>query len=152
MRGSLAQRRAFVLLEAIVSLAILGFAVAALMRSYYVSMAQARAMQVQTQAVFLAQQLLDEFEIFTPREGKSEGGFGDDLPEFSYRVEMKYERPKYRRVNDNAIDRYFALRRYHLEIHYDDGRRKPYVALALDTAVVGFEKFSYQTKQSYAEY
>lgn len=147
-----ARGSAFVLLEVIVALAILGFAVAALMRSYYQSIAQAQRMQVQTQAVFLGQQLLDEFEIFSPREGRSEGGFGDDLREFSYRVEMKYERPKYRKVKDDDVDRYFALRRYHLEIFYDDGKTKAFTALALDSAIMSFEKFSFATKQSYAEY
>ena len=149
-----ARRRhsAFVLLEVIVALAILGFAVAALMRSFYQSIAQAQRMQAQTQAVFLAQQLLDEFEIFSPREGVTEGGFGDDLSEFSYRVEMKYERPKYRKVDDDGVDRFFAQRTYNLQIFYDDGKVKPYIAMSLDSAIMGFEKFSYVTKRSYAEY
>lgn len=146
-------RRAFVLLEVIVSLAILGFAVGALMRSFTLSMGQAQRMQIQTQATFLAQQLLDEFEIFTPRQGKTEGGFGDDLAEFSYAVEMKYVFPKYRKVDDSGVDRYFATKRYHLEVYYQkDNRSKRITAVVLDTAVVGFEKFSFQTKQSYAEY
>ena len=147
-----AQRRAFVLLEVIVSLAILGFAVAALMRSFYQSIATARQMEVQTQAVFLAQQLLDEFEIFTPREGITEGGFGDGLSAYSYRVEMEYMHPKYRKVKDDDIDRFFAQREYHLEIYYDNGKTKPFMPIALDSAVMSFEKFSFNTKQSYAEY
>jgi type II secretion system protein I len=146
------RRSAFVLLEVILSLAILGVAVAALMRSYAQSLNTARRMQVHTQALFLAQQLLDEFEIYTPLQGKHEGGFGDAYRAFSYTVNMEYEEPSYRRVKDDDIGQYFSLRHYVLKIHYDDGIRPPSTPVSLETAVINFEKFSLRTKQSYAEY
>jgi hypothetical protein len=144
----------FVLLEVIISLTILGFAVAALMRSFTLSFDAARTMEVQTQAMFFADQLMDYFEIMPPAEGVQVGGFGDDYKFYSYRVEVRYERPEYRDLDIPAnIEQLFLLRRYKLQIFYDNGRLKNAVtALTLESAIIGFEKFSYQSKMTYANF
>ena len=148
-----ARRRGFVLMEVIVSLTILGFAAAVCMRSFTQSIAASRIMEVQTQAQFFAQQLMHEFEIKPPDPGKKEGGFGDDYKNYSFFVEVSLVDPRYRRQDRNdGIEQFFALREVDLEIRYDDGVHKPMVPIKLSTAIVGFEKYSHATKESYGFY
>jgi type II secretion system protein I len=152
--GTRAKRAGFVLLEVIVALTILGVAVAAFMRSFTLSLEAARKMEIQTQAVFFADQLMEYFEIMPPTEGEREGGFGDDYRNYSYRVNVRYEEPEYRDVEvpDNIAE-LFKRRDYTLEIFYDNGRMKqPYAALRLDSSMIGFEKFSYQSRLTYANF
>lgn len=144
--------RGFVLLEVIVSLTILGVAVAALMRSFTQSFRAAKIMEIQTQASFLAQQLMDEFEVYPPAERSADAGFGDSYPNYWYRVKKEYVTPHYRLPGGkNDIDRFFATRMLTIEIHYQDATIKDFVATRVNTAIVGFEKFSQGTKQSYSQ-
>ena len=143
-------RRGFVLLEVLLSLMILGFALSAIMRSFTQSLKAVRQMEVQTQAQFFAMQLMHELEINPPDEGKSDGGFGADYKEFSFHLEVSYERPKYQRIEGaKDIQRYFAMRQMRITINYNDGVRPPYSPLSMETAVTGFEKFSAETKRAY---
>jgi len=141
-------------MEVIVSLTILGFAAAVCMRSFTQSMAAARIMEVQTQAQFFAQQLMQEFEIKPPDPGTpKEGGFGDAFKNYSFHVEVSLVNPRYRNQGRNdGIEQFFAQREVDLEIRYDDGVHKPMVPVKLSTAIVGFEKYSHQTKVSYGFY
>lgn len=141
----------FVLLEVIVSLTILGVAVAFLMRSFTDSFNSAKKMEIYTQASFLAQQLMDEFEVYPPAENKVEAGFGDSYPGYSYRATKTYVTPRYRlRGGNKEIERFFATRMLEIEIHYKDETSKDFVACKVSTSIVGFEKFSPQTKVSYS--
>ena len=145
---------AFVLLEVLLSLTILGIATAAFMHSFTQSLKAARLMEIQTQATFLAEQIMEELEVYPPHPAgpdRIEAGFGEAYPEYYYLLERRYEEPRYRELRnvDDQVERFFALRHIHLEIHYDDGKEKM-VPLTINTAIVGFEKFSLQTRQSYA--
>ncbi len=104
-------RRGFVLLEVIISLTILAVTVAAVLRSFSQSLSALRILEVQTQAEFFAQQLLDEFEINPPREGVTEMGFGDDYAAYSYVVDVEYIAPDYDDTNrhDRPVVRYLAV-------------------------------------------
>ena len=150
----LSRRRGFVLLEVLITLVILGVSTAALMRSFTLSLKAARMMEVQTQSMFFAHQLLHEFELFPPdKEGKSEGGFGDDYRFYSYRVEVTYVTPKYEKTDGmNGIEQYFSMRQVRIEIVYNDGEKAPYVPLSLDAAITGFEKFSLDSRKSYLNF
>ena len=143
---------AFVLLEVIISLMILGFAVGACMHSFTQSLAAVRIMEIQTQAMFFAQQLMQDFEIFPPEEDR-EGGFGDDYRFYSFTVRVSYGVPRYRGLNHaDGIDSFFATRDLYLEIKYNDGVHTPSVPIQLYTSVCGFEKFSPESKQSYGNF
>jgi hypothetical protein len=52
----------------------------------------------------------------------------------------------------DTIEQWFALRRYTLEILYDDGRNKKFTPIRVESAIVNFEKFSLQSKRSYANF
>lgn len=142
---------AFVLLEVILSLTIFAFAVVALMTSFTRSFEAVKRMEIQTQASFLAKQVLEEYEVFPLQADEFEAGFGEAYPHFYYRIAMEVENPRYRDVEreaDSQIEHYFGMKNYRLEIHYDDGNEH-YIALQLDTRVIDFEKFSPATIESY---
>ena len=142
-----ARRGGFVLLEVIISLTILAVTVTAVLRSFSQSFSAARQLEVITQAAFFAQQLLDEFEINPPEEGENEGGFGDDYIDYYYIVDVEYEAPDYDETNrSDEIRTFFPLRRMRIDIYYDNGRNKAMRAISLDTAIMGFERFSSAAK------
>ncbi|MBI1785408.1 type II secretion system protein [Candidatus Sumerlaeota bacterium] len=138
---------AFVLLEVVISLTILAVTVTAILRSFSQSFSAARQLEARTQAVFFAQQLLDEFEINPPPEGTREGGFGEAYKEYSYMLKVEYEEPKYRaNVFSREVEQFYPLRTLTLDIYYNNGRNKEFRALTLHSAVIGFERFSEQAK------
>ena len=154
-RGGLRRRlrRGFVLLEVILSLTILGFSVAAFMRSFNQSLRAAQRMEIQTQAMFFAQQLMDYFEIAPPKEGTSEGGFGVDYKYYSYQVDLSYEDPEYDwKFDTDGVEQFFAQRPYKIRIIYNDGNHNPYVAFTAESSIVGFEKFEPASKAAYMNY
>ncbi len=142
---------AFVLIEVVLALTILGIAVAALMRSFMQSFDAARVMEIQTQAGFLAEQLMEELEVFPPEGEETEAGFGPNYPNFSYQVHKEYIEPSYPRLRrtESEVDQFFAQRRLTITIRYEDEKRA-YNVLRVTSAIVGFEKFSANTKRSYA--
>ena len=146
-------KRSFTLLEVIVAMTILMFTITAILRSFSQSLSAIRQLEVRTQAGFFAQQLLDEFEIDPPDEGVHEGGFGDDYAAYYYQVEVVYEMPEYREYNRHrSIEQFFPLRRFTIEIFYDDGYRKPIRALSIDSAIMGFERFAEEAKIQYGNF
>ena len=147
-------RGGFVLLEALVSVAILGFVVMACMRSFTQSLQAARLMEIQTQGLFFAQQLMSEFEILPPVEDVTEGGFGEDYAPYYYTVNLEIVEPDYGRLDcDDHIDKFFDMRQMTIEIWFKDGKmNNPLRIVGVDCAITGFEKFSSATKLSYAMY
>lgn len=149
----LKRRIAFALVEVLVSMTILGIALTAIMKSLSQSLKSARIQERQTMAMFLARQMLDEFEFTPPLPGESEGGFGDAYKYYFYRVDTRIKDPSYRDIDvPDEIDRLFAIRTYRVEILYEDEYTEPQVLLTLDSAVQNFEKFSYDTKRAYYEF
>lgn len=143
----------FVLLEVLLSLMILGIAVAAFMRSFTQSLAAAKRIEVQSQAALLARKLMDQMEMTPPADGSSDGDFGTNYPAYTYRVTMEYEEPNYGKLDgDDGIEQYYAMRQVEIEINYDDKVHTPFQALRMTTALSGFEKFTYQSKQSYMNF
>lgn len=150
IRPSRRRRQGFVLIEVLVSLMILGVSLMAITRSLTQSMKAVRLIEIKTQAQFFAMQVMHEIEINQPFEGDDEGGFGDDYKEYSFRVHVEYERPNYGRIEGaREIDRFFPMRRVTIEINYQDKTHPRFTPLTVETALVGFEKMSMPTKQSY---
>lgn len=146
-------RHGFVLLEVLVSLLILGISLMAITRSLTQSMKAVRLMEIKTQAQFFAMQVMHELEVNPPDEGSSVGGFGDDYKEYSFQLDVKYESPKYGRIDGaKDVERFFPMRLVTISILYKDETHTPFTPLTLETAIVGFEKFSSPTKQSYGFY
>lgn len=146
------RRRGFAMIEMIVALVILGISVTALMHSFNKSMQAARRQERMSMSLFLAQQLMNEFERYPPPRGETEGGFGDEYKYYSYVVDVEIDEPDYDIDVPGEVDQLYAMRLYHLKILYEDEYKDPVTMLELDSAVVGFEKFSYQSKKTYYEY
>lgn len=145
--------RGFVLLEVILSLLILGIAVAAFMRSFTQSLDAARRMEVSTQATSLATRLMQELDVQTPRAGLTEGVFDPPFDKYHYYVKMDYEEINYGKLDgDDEVEQFFPMRMLEITIDYDDGNRRPFQAIQLKTAIPGWEKFSFNSKQSYANF
>ncbi len=140
-------KRAFVLLEVLVSLTILAVTVSAVLRSFSQSFNAARRLEVETQAGFFAQQLLDEFETNPPPEGASEGGFGDDYRQYWFHVEVDYEYPDYESTSRREeISEFFPLRHITLEVNYDNGSTRAFRAIRIESAIIGFERFTSEAR------
>ena len=141
-------RRAFVLLEVVVSLTLLGLALAAVMRSFTLSLASARQNEIVTTAGFLAQRMLDEYEVIPPDTDSAEGDFGEAYPHYYWRIDIEEERLKYRGSMGGSAGRDLeSLRIMTLEILYNDGRYRSFRPVHLVTALSGLERFSYESLQ-----
>lgn len=140
--------RGFALLEVIVSLVILGVAVAALMRSFTISMHAIRANDVVTQACVLAERLLQDTEVQEKIPSSSSGTFADDGYPY-YRWQMKYreEDIKYRHLKTKGkVDDLRPLRHVQLAVTYDDGYVKPFTPVELDEYLPPIERFAWNSK------
>lgn len=138
---------AFVLLEVLVSLAILSIALASAMRSFTISLKAARLSQDMTVATMLARELVEQWEIIPPAKGKIEGDFGPDHPEFTYAGEYKQENIKYEDIPkvNKYVGRLVPLRRISLDVYRNETQRnvkKQYRMLHIETALTDAEKFS----------
>ena len=149
--GRTRRRRSFVLMEVLVSVVILGIALAAVLRCCTNALKALSRDRTLAQAVLLAQGLIEDFEIEPPEEDATiEGDFGPDFPGFSYIAEFKFEKIDYR-----AVDMEIGLRRkefvpvcrLNLSIYYEpDNAREARRVLYIETALTALEKYASQTK------
>jgi len=91
--------RAFLLLEVLLSLGILGLAAAVLLRSYALGANSLVKSEAITVACMLAEGLMDEFEIFPPQSSRGSGDFGDNYPGYRWEVKVDRERMRYNHVS-----------------------------------------------------
>jgi type II secretory pathway pseudopilin PulG len=141
------RRYGFILLEVIISMIILAVTIAAIMRSFTVSLAGIRKSEVTTTAAFLAQQLLDQYEVQTPEQASVEGDFGDAYPNFHYSTHFDDVDVKYKDVSlESLIQDFVTLKQVTIDIYYDDQRIKRFRPIHLETYLMGDEKFTYQSK------
>lgn len=155
----------FILLEVILSMMILGIAIAALMRSFTTSLATVRKAQILTTSCLLAQQILEEYEVIPPQEDHMEGNFSSPAEDQGYYksdekptsdpykyyywivdvedVEVDY--PDFSLKGDS--DELENLTRISVTILYDDGRLKQFTPVRVETYLTTVEKFTYNSKK-----
>ena len=90
------RRSAFVLLEVVVSLAILAIALSAVLRSLTMSMRAATLSRQVTVATMLSRNLIAEWELAPPAPGALEGDFSPMYPNFTYEATLQAEEIDYR--------------------------------------------------------
>ncbi len=159
------RKSAFALLEVIISMVILGVAIAAIMRSFTVSLAAAKKAQIVTTASLLAQQILDEYEVVPPQNDHDEGTFGslDDASDNAggssdeqsgpyknyYWItdveEIKIDYPDISFEGD--IKDFEDLTKLTITIVYDDGHLKRFTPVHLETYLTNAEKFTYTSRR-----
>ncbi len=141
----------FVLMEVIVSMLIIGIALSVILRSFNTSADSNVRTQISTTALFLIQKILFEIDFNTDdyKEGTYEGSFGDDYPNFYWRITAYEYEPEYDDVTlENDIEEVAGLKDYQIDIVYNDQRGRYFIPISLKTSALGAEKFSYASIQS----
>jgi type II secretory pathway pseudopilin PulG len=142
-------RGAFILLEILLATALLGIALAAMLRCYtngLKALSEDRRVAV---AVFLAQGVLEDFETEAPENDHVEGTFGADFPNFSYVADFENVEVKYRNLELRVSGmRFDPLRKVTLIIYYRPPNAvKASQEVRIETYLTGIEKFSQRTKE-----
>jgi prepilin-type N-terminal cleavage/methylation domain-containing protein len=150
--------RGFVLLEILVSVVILGIALAAMLQCFTNGLKAVRRDRVITDAVFLAQSVLDDFEIRPPEEDAEtiEGDFGPEFANFRFVARFESVEIDYR---DRKLDtgqmgmEFEPMRKVDLRVYHEppDGR-KPVQLLHVQSYLTGIEKYAPSTKFANALY
>jgi type II secretory pathway pseudopilin PulG len=135
--------RAFVLLEVLVSMAILTVSVTMVMHSFTISMRATRLTRDLTIATMLGQNLIEQWEIVPPPLGESSGNFGEDHPDFSYEAEYAMEKIDYKDAGELRGDSQMAdIARVSVRIYKTSKRTDSrFMILRFETALTGAEKF-----------
>lgn len=137
----------FVLLEVLVSMVILGIAMATMMRSFTLSIAAIRNNDVTTQATVLAETLLQSLEAEPPKKGRSSGTFEPEgQPNFSYTVETTDQKLKYRIKTQARAETLRDLKICRVQIAYDNQRGKESHPVDVYLVIPQLERFSFQSK------
>lgn len=89
-KGNLEHSQGFTLLEVMIAMAILAISLVAVFRSQSQSVSMAGEARFLTTASLLAQGKMAELESLKPQElSDGSGGFGEDFPDYLWRVEVK---------------------------------------------------------------
>ncbi len=153
LRRSRRPQAAFILLEVLVSLVLVGVSMTALMRGFVVSLDTVKKVRMNEVALFLAEAISNDMILEPPPEGRFEGRFerdprfGESFEGWSWRLVVDAQEPRYR-----ERPRGLPFRRleheYHarLEIRYEDEfERTTYIQL--DTILMDPDVFSAQALQ-----
>ena len=94
-------RRAFILLEVMVGVVIVGVAMVALLRGFMISLDQIKKVKRNEQAILLARSFMDDMILEPPAEGRFEGNFGEDprwgekYEDWYWRLQVETDEPDY---------------------------------------------------------
>jgi len=140
---------AFILLEILVAVALLGMALAAMLRCYTNGLKALSEDRRAALAVFLAQGVIEDFETEAPENDHVEGTFGADYPNFSYAADFEFVEVKYRNLELRVAGmRFDPLRKVTLTIYYQaPNAAKASQEIRVVTYLTGVEKFSQRTKE-----
>ncbi|MFP4379274.1 MAG: prepilin-type N-terminal cleavage/methylation domain-containing protein [Candidatus Sumerlaeia bacterium] len=141
------RRRAFVLLEVLVSLAIMGVALSMILRSFSLSIRATEQSRKFTTASLLAQNLLDKWEEDPPDRGFTSENLEAPYARFHYEVQYEHEVLDYDNVSRFEETANLApLRRVSLSMYYTSPRDKrlgkSQRLLSVETALSSSEKFT----------
>jgi len=137
------------LLEVIVSLVIMGISVAAIMRSFTVSMNAIRRNDVVTQGCVLAEGLLQEIELEPDKARTSRGTFEQEgYPDYSWHLTVQEEEVRYRSLKTKVKARDLrALKHAMLTVTYQNASmRAPSTVVELHTCLLPIERFRFDSK------
>jgi type II secretory pathway pseudopilin PulG len=143
------RKRGFILLEVIISLIIVSVTIAAILRSFSISIRGASNAEIATIGSILAEQLLDTYEIQMPEEDEVTNDFSEDgFPNYYYEVTFEEEPVDYPHIRlENKVDEFNELIKITINVYYDNGQRNVYRAAELVSYVMPFEKFTYASRK-----
>lgn len=143
-------RRAFVLLEVLVAMVILSVAFLAILRGLFTGLRSMRNLRITEQCMYLADSLMQDFELESPNEGIWKGDFsydpdrfGDQFNNYSYEVEVREIEVRYRakakgRLRQELEPLYEAT----VRINYTDGGGNTATRFATKTYLPDFTVFT----------
>jgi len=137
------------LLEVIVALVILGVSVAAIMRSFTVSMKAIRRNDITTQACVLAEGLLQDIELEPDKARTGRGTFEEEgYPDYSWELTVQDEEVRYRHLQTKVKTRDLrGLRHVTLTIDYQNASmRSPMRVLEVHQYLMPIERFRFDSK------
>lgn len=145
------RRGGFALIEVIITMVILGIAMATMMRSFTLSMSAIRKNDATTDATILAENLLQNIEADPPRKTRRNevlsGDFGSQgSPEFSYDVKITDEKIKYRLKTTNRVEGLRDLKVVTGNINYEDPNKGTIKVADVYLILSPFERYSYESK------
>lgn len=103
------RKRAFVLLEVLVAVVIMGIAFAAILRGFVLALGTVAELRTHEQAILLSKGLLQDFELEPPAKGRIEGSFADDerygpeFAEFTFEAVIEEEDIRYRERRKGSV-------------------------------------------------
>lgn len=137
----------FVLLEVIVSMVILGIAMATMMRSFTLSISAIRNNDVTTQATVLAETALQTIEAEPPEKGKTHGDFElEGKPNFGFELDTTEEKLKYRIKTQSRPENLRSLKICRLQITHLDSHDRLTNPVEAYLVIPPLERFSYESK------
>lgn len=140
-----ARGRAFLLLEVILSLVILGLAAMVLIRAFTVGRGSVRKAEIITTAIMLAESLVEEIDLQgLPRQ---EGGFGPSFPGYTWTVRASEERLRYDHMKGiSGVEGLEPLVTYHVQVLYEATTPSAYMPLSFSYHPLRIESFSARAK------
>jgi type II secretion system protein I len=148
MKGHNRSQGGFALLEVLVSLVILGIAVAAVMQSMTLSINAIRRNDLTTQACMLAETLIQDLNVQPPTTRFINGSFeAMGQPQFSYEVETKEEEPNSRDLGAKGrVDGLRPLVICRLKLRHTDRNGRSSQVLDSSFLLMPVERFSPDAK------
>jgi hypothetical protein len=154
-------RRAFVLLDVILSITILAIVVVTALRVFHQSISTVRRSDIVSRAVMYADAKMLEFGLEEPEDGRHEGFFGDeafydpdlfpDAEDFQWAATVERQEIDYPdvRLAERDEERIMSLTQVHLQVIHDDGAGgfEPWVAVEINTYLMGHERFSQNARR-----
>jgi general secretion pathway protein I len=146
--ASAARPRAFLLLEVILSLVILGLAAMVLLRAYTLGRTSVRKAEIITVATMLADGLVETLDMTAdlsklPRSGD----FGDTFPGYSWDMRVEEKRLRYdHQKGISGVEDLEPLRSIRLSITYRRGASEEYRPLSFTYHPLRIEPFSQRAK------
>lgn len=140
--------RSFILVEILVAVVILGIALAAVLRSYTNGLRAVNADRRLTRGIFLAQGLLEDFEIEEPETESLEGDFAPDFPNYHFTATFEDVDIEYHNI-DLGLGKveFFPLRKVTIEVFYEPPTaREAERIIKIESYLTGIEKYAERTK------
>jgi type II secretory pathway pseudopilin PulG len=142
-----ARSKGFMLLEVIVSLVILGVSVAALMRSFTVSMNAIRRIDVVTQGCVLAGGFLQDLELDPQKAHSGRGTFEEDgYPDYFWELTIEDEEIRYKHL-ETKVKNLRGLKHATLRVSYQNKTmRTPREIVEVHLYIPPIERFRFDSK------
>lgn len=140
--------QSFVLIEVLVSIVILSVGLTMLMQTFTQALRHMQREQKIATANFLANHLVEDYQNVPPTYDTDEGDFGDSYPNYRWEIIVDAVLADYDIDSDRLDEEQIYQHWLHVKVWCDDPQQgEPFLASEATTCLLGFERFSANTKQ-----